>query len=122
MLSSGKLSPEHPHHPSTRRPAASGAPLGDLSTHGLEMSSVYAAKGGPGREPPLTKRTPRFAGCVDYIFASPHCRVTGLLAMPYGPDIPDAKDREGSNVGFGTLPNEAFPSDHLAVGCELSIC
>lgn len=36
------------------------------------------------REPPLTTRTPGFAGCLDYVWVSPqHLRVTDTLALPY---------------------------------------
>lgn len=55
---------------------------------------------------------------------SPHptaVQVKGLLSMPYQ-GVLDPVDAVGTNITFPNIPNEEFPSDHLAVGCQLSLC
>lgn len=74
------------------------------------------------REPTLTTRTSSYSDCLDYIWLSKqHFHVSETLAMPY-PD-PDLESKESPDVlvstsVFGPCPNDVFPSDHLAVGCD----
>jgi mRNA deadenylase 3'-5' endonuclease subunit Ccr4 len=73
-----------------------------------------------GREPPCTTRTETFAGSLDYIWLTKqHFEVTAVMEMPY--EIP-TEDRLGSSKLkdlLPAIPNQWFPSDHLAVGCEV---
>lgn len=73
----------------------------------------------------LTTRTTSFSGCLDYIWLSKqHFQVAQTLAMPY-PDpgsVPrGSPDDLLSSSVFGPCPNELFPSDHLAVGCDVAL-
>lgn len=69
------------------------------------------------REPPLTTRTNRFSGTLDYLWLSKqHWQVAKTLAMPYR-EAQAAAPPE-SVMDLPPCPNEVMPSDHLAVGCE----
>ena len=86
-----------------------------FDTSKLQLHSAYAA-GNQGREPPLTTQTSTFMGCLDYIWLSrKHWRVTSTLRMPY--DV--QKGPQPETVGFRPIPDKEFPSDHLAVGCQV---
>ena len=87
----------------------------DFNTSGLRLHSAYAA-GNDGQEPPLTTQTSTFMGCLDYIWLSQkHWEVTSTLSLPY-----DArKGPEPQNVQFRPIPDAQFPSDHLAVACQV---
>lgn len=69
-----------------------------------------------GKEPPLTTKIPGFAGCLDYIWLS-HGKfaVTHTLQMPYV----ISSDPDCAYDHFPVLPNGAFSSDHLAMGCKI---
>lgn len=87
-----------------------------LSTAGLQLQSVYLAFS--GREPPLTTKTHIFAGCLDYLWCSAgNWAVTALLDLPY----PDGSGPDPSTVEIGMMPDELFPSDHLAIGADLRL-
>jgi CCR4-NOT transcription complex subunit 6 len=86
-----------------------------FSTSGLKLESTNFVSRG-GSEPPLTNKTDKFAGCLDYVFVSKgDWEVVSGLGMPYGADAP----AEPADVVFPPIPNEIYPSDHLAVGCRL---
>lgn len=142
-----------------------------LTTSGLRLGSAHMLA--HGQEPPLTTRTPNFAGCLDYIWVShASVRVEATLGLPYAYKIPAAAGAGGTHgstngqgthgsstspsgsssparrenkaagkrvhggdqhaaaypyrdpmrdVAFSPIPDDAFPSDHLAVGCVLSL-
>lgn len=72
------------------------------------------------REPPLTTRTPTFAGCLDYIWVSRgHWDVQCTLSLPY--EEPSTWVDPLTDVDFAPIPNEEFPSDHIAMGCILRL-
>ncbi len=78
------------------------------------------------REPALTTRTATFDGVLDYIFVSvPHWHVVRTLRMPYEePDEavpPSAIPVKARYGGLGPIPNATFPSDHLAMACDLAL-
>lgn len=88
----------------------------EFSTAGLQLQSVHMA--GRGREPPLTTKIPIFAGCLDYVwFSVGDWAVTALLELPY----PERSGPDPQAVELGLLPNEVFPSDHLAIGADLRL-
>ena len=66
----------------------------------------------------MTNITPSFRGCLDYIWLSVgHWDVEDTLSMPYcEEDGPDP-----ANIRFGPIPNETFPSDHLAIACTIHL-
>lgn len=81
------------------------------------MSSYLALR---GREPPLTTKTPGFAGCLDYLWLSEsHFEVLQTLEMPYGgaDEITDPDDV----TDLPPLPDEHHPSDHIAMGCVVKL-
>lgn len=121
ILTQGSVPPAHPDHPSQRaKRGADAATLRqvELSTSGLQLQSGNVASW--GAEPSFTNRTPGFSGCLDYVFTSPHFEVVSALEMPYAwnTEAPEAALEEVDSL-FPVIPNEAWPSDHLAVGCKL---
>ena len=66
----------------------------------------------------MTNITPSFRGCLDYIWLSRgDWHVADTLGMPYhevsGPDPAD--------IPFDAIPDEKFPSDHLAIACTIEL-
>lgn len=117
-----------------------------FSTGGLRLRSVLAAAW--GAEPPITNHTASFSGCLDYLWASQqHWQPVAALEMPYSweaasaPPAAGAAGQLGDGRGEGQagvdgvaaadpaaisgrlppMPNERFPSDHLAVGAQLAL-
>ncbi|EFJ42310.1 hypothetical protein VOLCADRAFT_97721 [Volvox carteri f. nagariensis] len=144
LLSHGSLPPKHPDHPATRvwegePPAPPGSqrfPAVPLTSAQLQLTSMNAEFF--GREPPLTTRTATWAGCIDFVWLSRgDFAVSSALAMPYSDDgLPplgpdggggDGGGREASwrdpfaDIAFTAIPDEFFPSDHLAVGGEIMV-
>lgn len=107
------------------------APAACTRPRGAACGQVGAA------EPALTTRTTQFEGTLDYIFVSPaHWRVTGVLEDPWvdEKEMDEKESGEGEDEGgtasashpptpslaaFPPTPNQAWPSDHLAVGAIL---
>ncbi len=53
-----------------------------FNTSGLQLRSALAAAW--GCDPPVTNKTPQFAGCLDYLWVSPqHWEVAQALELPY---------------------------------------
>ena len=65
----------------------------------------------------MTNATPGFSGCLDYIWLSPGWQVAETLAMPYN----DQLGSDPEHVPFGPIPDETFPSDHVAIGCVINL-
>lgn len=87
----------------------------EFNTSGLQLHSAYAAAN-DGQEPPLTTQTSTFMGCLDYVWLSrTHWEVTSTLSLPYDAQ----KGPEPQNVQFRPIPDAEFPSDHLAVACQV---
>lgn len=91
-----------------------------FSTHGLQLQSSYMAA--RGYEPAVTNKHPGFAGCLDYVWVSKRrLTVAGTLAMPYETlglrNVPEDPER----TPFVSIPDDVWPSDHLAVGAVLEI-
>ncbi|KAF6252797.1 hypothetical protein COO60DRAFT_1628447 [Scenedesmus sp. NREL 46B-D3] len=96
---------------------SSSSSLVDYSFHTSQLQLDSSYHMAHGREPPLTTRTSRFSGTLDYLWLSrQHWRVASTLAMPYS-ELPAAAPPE-SVADLPPCPNEVMPSDHLAVGCE----
>lgn len=66
----------------------------------------------------MTNITASFRGCLDYVWLSAgHWQVKDTLSMPYSEeDGPDPAD-----IAFRPIPNEHFPSDHLAIACTIEL-
>lgn len=117
LLSSeqGVVDSSHHEHPATRHHAYKDLGELEFDTSQLKLHSAYAA-GNDSQEPPLTTQTNSFMGCLDYIWLSQkHWQVTSTLSMPY--DV--QKGPQPQTVGFRPIPDKEFPSDHLAVGCQV---
>ncbi|GJQ66889.1 hypothetical protein Trydic_g7911 [Trypoxylus dichotomus] len=61
--------------------------------------------------PEFTNYTDEFKGCLDYIFCQKHMTVTQVL--PFPPEEELAEDI--------ALPNQYFPSDHLALVADIKL-
>lgn len=105
LVTTGSLSPDHPEHPHSRC-TASG--LGPLVSPLPPLTSAYVRAN--GREPELTTKVLDFQGTIDFVFVSDNIDVKGTLDMPYS----------SANVAdFPCIPTSQWPSDHLALGCNL---
>jgi CCR4-NOT transcription complex subunit 6 len=132
LLTKGQITSEHQDHPARRRRIkGDGGSGGDFQKlRNIELTSkgfVFnsAAKEAWGSEPLFTNRTPGFTGCLDYIFfsAKNFFEVSEILEMPFGSDgsgVVGEEEKEAEVLGsFPPIPNEVWPSDHLAVGAKL---
>lgn len=63
------------------------------------------------RETLLTTKVPHFCGRIDYIWHSKRLNLQSVLDLPYTSD---------NYVDFPCIPNEEFPSDHIAIGAQMS--
>ncbi|GLC57141.1 hypothetical protein PLESTB_001191800 [Pleodorina starrii] len=122
--------------------AAERFPAVPLTSGGLQLVSLNVEAF--GREPPLTTRTSSWAGCIDFVWISRgDFSVASGLAMPYDdgglPPLGPAGGASGgggaggggsrdptwrdplTDIAFTAIPNEFFPSDHLAVGGEVLV-
>lgn len=82
----------------------------------FQFKSSYADPAKAGQEVvPFTNVTNDFVGCLDYVLYTPKClRPIKRLRLPESLD--ELKGRRGNSC---LIPNEVWPSDHLAVGAEL---
>jgi len=138
LMSGGQLPPQHPDHPAGRQRAreqqqqqlvAGALPVGSSSSS-AELEGLLLDNGGlslvtmhmsaHGCEPPLTTKTASFAGTLDYVWLSKeHFKVLQTLSLPYTP--PPSWTDPMTDVDFPPIPNEHYPSDHLAMGCVLEL-
>ena len=83
---------------------------------GVPLTSAYAAC--LGREPPVTNNTATFRGTLDYIWlaGADDIAVASVLEMPYGDTALTPDD-----VRLAPIPDENFPSDHLAIAARLHL-
>lgn len=111
LLTTGLLSTDHSHHPNTRNchiEPKLNFPLFQLSQSFISVYNLLLFN-----EPKFTNKTEKFNGCLDYIFISDHFEVINILELPYD------NNNEKSVLSFSTIPNQFFPSDHLALGCTI---
>lgn len=115
QLLAGELeaaSPLHREHPATREKQASAAlQRFRPCTHGLQLQSMHSQAF--GMEPQLTTQTGSFAGCLDYIWLSHHWQVHRVLQLPF-----ELKRGGPKTAGFRAIPDDVFPSDHMAIGFQ----
>lgn len=85
------------------------------------------------REPPLTTRTATWAGCIDFVWVTRGSfAVASALALPYSdggrpPVGPGPGAAAGGaawcdplkDIEFEAIPDQRYPSDHLAVGGQV---
>ncbi len=112
------------------------------------LAKSHAYHGNPKRrpcprEPPLTTRTATWAGCIDFVWVTRGSfAVASALALPYsdggrppvGPGpLPPGAEGQGPGVAAGgvawrdplkdiefvAIPDQRYPSDHLAVGGQV---
>lgn len=107
-----------------------------FTSSGLNLSSVYTDVA--GSEPPLTTKTASFEGCLDYVWVAKECfQSVEVLEMPYvwkqeknvngGGEGINGGGVEGDSSGnsvrsvedLEVMPNEWFPSDHIAIGAKI---
>ncbi|GAB4813322.1 hypothetical protein N2152v2_000368 [Parachlorella kessleri] len=122
LLTEGSLGPSHQDHPAQRRAEEDVFALEhvNFTTSGLQLESALAAAW--GCDPPVTNKTPSFAGCLDYVWVSPqHWEVVGALDLPYA--WRRGQRAEPAQVqDLPPIPNKDFVSDHLAVGAGPCCC
>ena len=138
LLTQGLIESSHQDHPASRREAESTALESvKFSSGGLKLASTAVESW--GKEPPFTTKTPGFSGTLDYIFYTPEkFDVVEMLEMPYkwemgknhsdgekdnflmGGEGMERKEEENSGrvvaKEFDFVPDEVWPSDHLAMG------
>ena len=83
---------------------------------GIALTSAYLAC--RGNEPPITNNTASFRGALDYVWfgGADDFSVSSVLELPYAETSPRPED-----IDLLPMPNEHFPSDHLAVGATLQL-
>ncbi len=83
---------------------------------GIPLISAYAAR--LGHEPPITNNTASFRGTLDYIWlaGAGDFSVASVLEMPYADSALKPDD-----VRLAPMPDETFPSDHLAIAAKLHV-
>lgn len=117
FLQKGSLPETHPHFP-----IASKAIAGKPSKWTLEVRPVRSAYvAACGKEPELTNHattrqhrtgeTRSFTGTIDYIFISDHWLASKAFPTPSLASISKVK----------SFPTESEPSDHVLIGCLLSV-
>jgi mRNA deadenylase 3'-5' endonuclease subunit Ccr4/uncharacterized protein with PIN domain len=90
----------------------------------IELESSYALRDGNGTIigecKPFTNVTSDFVGFLDYVLFEPtKCQITGRLYLPSSFNELNRKKNPLRNGHL--LPSYAWPSDHLAVGAQISI-
>lgn len=129
LLTQGVVSPRHPHHPVTLRPA-SGVLKGVTATDVPELKSTRFRScytEAAGAEGPITNASSEFTGCLDYIFYRPGGRsqdVSDGSATPSDTTLQLASVRplpsEEALRGQLPLPSSEHPSDHLPLVAEFN--
>lgn len=121
LMTTGSVDATHQDHPYVRhlQDGSNGAG-GALTTAGVGAFASAMAQRPLERnckEPLFTVRSASFQGCLDYIFYYREWfDVVEVLEMPYEDE---EHLKEEVMRAFGPIPDEAWPSDHLAVGCRL---
>ncbi|SCO65128.1 carbon catabolite repressor protein 4, putative [Plasmodium vivax] len=101
LITTGRLSTKHPHHPAQLRKDEAFLKYPDLCVDPFQS----AFKEVNGAEPAFTNKTEAFSGCIDFIFFK------GL--------IPLSAQTVPGDLGKGeVLPNGKIPSDHLLLVSE----
>lgn len=130
LSSKAGIDSSHQDHPSRRSLAGSCAAARDLARARLSsdpLSLRSAAVAAWGREPPLTTKTDGFAGCLDYVWLSEgHWAVSAALQLPYRwdpapPGQPSAVNDPEDVPDMPPIPDDRFPSDHLALAFKLHL-
>ncbi|CAA9986329.1 carbon catabolite repressor protein 4, putative [Plasmodium knowlesi strain H] len=101
LISKGRLSMKHPHHPAQLRKDEAFQKYPDLCVDPFQS----AFKEVNGAEPAFTNKTTTFSGCIDYIFFK------GLIPL-------SAETVPGDLRKSEVLPNGKVPSDHLLLMSE----
>ena len=111
FMSTGQVSMNHPEVLSD--PEGIIAALGVKTIHHeLNLHSCY--KDTMGEEPQYTNYTDHYQGCLDYIWVtSPIIQPMKVSMLPSVPEI--------CSFGDLKLPNPKYPSDHLALDCNMVI-
>ena len=71
-------------------------------THNLDLINLTGF-------PPYTNYVGGFNACLDYIYASKSLQPITTLPLPSHDDV----------TKYTALPNWLFPSDHIAIGCDV---
>uniref|UniRef100_A0A6U5YHS5 Endonuclease/exonuclease/phosphatase domain-containing protein n=1 Tax=Guillardia theta TaxID=55529 RepID=A0A6U5YHS5_GUITH len=146
LLRSGKLATDHPEHPDTfgRGWEAKGKPFSEMSKEekkqmrdlkkssyrspswsygqlhtGLLLQDTYEHM--LGRPAPLTTCTREFSGAIDYIWHSPQVVPCAVLELPYDVSSMSNVPNRSEQTLFPPIPNQDFPSDHLALAADFEL-
>jgi mRNA deadenylase 3'-5' endonuclease subunit Ccr4/uncharacterized protein with PIN domain len=89
----------------------------------IQLESSYALRDGDGaivgERQPFTNVTSDFVGLLDYVLFEPtHFELTGRL---YVPGCFNTLNKKAQTRNGHFLPSYSWPSDHLAVGAQMSI-
>ena len=86
--------------------------LGGLEEHikDIELHQPFCLESAYGT-PKFTNYVGGFTGCLDYIFLDPHqLKTTQIVPLPSAEEV----------TQYTALPNVVFPSDHLALVCDIT--
>ncbi|ANQ05955.1 Endonuclease [Plasmodium coatneyi] len=101
LLTTGRLSMKHPHHPAQLRKDEAFLKYPELRVDPFQS----AFKEVNGAEPAFTNKTTTFSGCIDFIFFK------GLIPL-------SAQTVPGDLGKSEVFPNGKIPSDHLLLVSE----
>ncbi|SBT30655.1 carbon catabolite repressor protein 4, putative [Plasmodium ovale wallikeri] len=102
LITTGKLSKMHAHHPAQLRNDEVFYMYPDLNIEPFKS----AFKEVNGNEPVFTNKTETFSGCIDFIFYK------GLVPI-------SAETTPNQLSEVERLPNSTFPSDHILLTSEM---
>mmetsp|Transcript_3847 Transcript_3847/g.5990 ORF Transcript_3847/g.5990 Transcript_3847/m.5990 type:complete len:417 (+) Transcript_3847:58-1308(+) len=124
IMQQGYLGVDHPEHPDSwykRLDEVSFKPdIGPLNTpHSkLKFSNIYELAEFREHEPLFTTKTNDFQGWIDHLWVNSDIQVERVLSPGVRARSADVREQ---NERFPFIPTKVYPSDHLPIGCVLSM-
>lgn len=95
----------------------------------LRLSNIFSLGSFSKYEPKFTTKTDDFQGWIDHIWVNDAVAVERVLIPPITAQRKedsetDSSENDQNNAfenSFLPIPNEAYPSDHIPIGCAISL-
>lgn len=138
LLNRGSLGPSHRDHPDRiwrRRMRLNKDVINpSIGVFGrnqlaLRLSNIFSLGSFSKYEPKFTTKTDDFQGWIDHIWVNDAVAVERVLIPPITAQRKedsetDSSENDQNNAfenSFLPIPNEAYPSDHIPIGCAISL-